>query len=89
MTTADKALHDLTLALIYLTRLSNERNLKGYWDTVPFSAWKGYDFAVLDKLDEEGFLIDKHRNKSVVITEEGVVKAREILAQYGIQDWEK
>ena len=84
---ADEALHDLTLALIYLSRQSDNR--KTFWDVTTFSAWKNYEWKILDQLDEEGFIYDKHGRKSVYISEEGVLKAREILGKYGIADWEE
>ena len=92
MTGAEEAVRELTLALtlaiIYLTRLSNERNLKGYWDTVPFSAWKGYDFDVMDELMEKDFTRGSIREKSVILSKKGMEEARRIIAKYGIEDWE-
>ena len=87
MIPADEALHDLTLALIYLSRQSASK--KTFWDVKTFSAWKNYEWKILDQLDEEGFIYDKHGRKSVYISEEGVLKAREILGKYGIADWEE
>ena len=92
---ADEALHDLTLALIYLSRQSDSK--RTFWDAHSlnhslfslFSAWKNYEWKILDQLDEEGFIYDKHGRKSVYISEEGVLKAREILGKYGIADWEE
>ena len=87
MTTPDQALRDLTLALIYLTRQANSNTPADYWRVDSFRSWKSYDWDTLDKLDSEELIINIHRNKSVIITEEGVKRAREILRQYGIKDW--
>ena len=46
-------------------------------------AWKGYDFGIMDNLDEEGFINSgKHRNKCIVITEKGEKYAEELLKKY-------
>ena len=89
MTSPEQALHDLTLALIYLTRQANTKNPADFWKVTDFRAWKSYDWDVMDKLDEEELVVNVHRNKSVIITEDGVRKARQILEQYGIEDWKK
>ncbi len=83
---ADEALHDLTLALIYLSRQSDSK--RTFWDITTFSAWKNFEWSVFDQLDEEGFVYDKHGRKTVYISEKGVIRAREILEKYGIADWE-
>ena len=85
--TADKALHDLTLALIYLSRMSAAKHGRDYWDITDFQAWKNYDWDTIDELDHEGFVSSRHGNKSMWLTADGVVKAREILSTLGIEDW--
>ncbi len=41
-------------------------------------AWKGYDFEVLDRLYEKGYIFNpKNRSKSVVFTQEGLAKAKD------------
>ena len=82
----DQALHDLTLAMIYLTRFKEKGRLRS--ENQLFHAWKSYDWDTLDKLSEEELIIDRHGNKSLYLTEEGEQKAKEILEQYGIRDWE-
>lgn len=83
----EQAMHDLTLALIYLTRMSEERKGSDLWDIKDFRAWKNYEWDTVDKLDEEGLVSSKHGNKSLWLTEDGVKKAREILDRLGIEDW--
>ena len=82
----DQALHDLTLAMIYLTRFKEKGRLRS--EDQLLRAWKSYDWDTLDKLSEEELIIDRHGNKSLYLTEEGEQKAKDILEQYGIKDWE-
>lgn len=52
-------------------------------------AWKGYDFDVLNQLDEEDLIRQgRYRSKSVGITEEGLKLAQSLLDKYNINDWE-
>jgi hypothetical protein len=42
-------------------------------------AWKGADFEVMNRLFEKGYILDpRNKNKSVVLTEEGLVRSREL-----------
>lgn len=84
---ANDAMHDLTLALLYLSRFIENPKCEDYWDEDTYRAWKGYDFGVLDKLEEEEYVFGKHGNKSIYISKEGIEKAREMLDKYGISDW--
>jgi len=46
-------------------------------------AWKGFDWDVLDRLFEKGWILDpKNKAKSVVLTEEGLAKAREFFEKH-------
>ena len=43
-------------------------------------AWKGHSFEVLDRLYEKGYIYNpKGKVKSVVLTDEGLAKAREVF----------
>lgn len=43
-------------------------------------AWKSHSFEVLDRLYEKGYIYNpKGKSKSVVLTDEGLVEAREIF----------
>lgn len=84
---ASEAVKELTMILLYLTRFS---------EGVPFSeaedffAWKGYDFDVLNKLDDENHIrqgVHPSRSKRVYITERGMKLAKELLGKYQIKDW--
>ena len=83
--TAEQALHDLTLTLIYLTRFTESKST--FFSDIPFQAWKNYNWNTLDELDEEGLISSNHRSKSLWITEDGVKRAREIMKGLGIEDW--
>lgn len=46
-------------------------------------AWKGYDWDVLDRLHEKGWIFDpKNKAKSVALTEEGLAKAQEYFSKH-------
>lgn len=85
--TRKEAIENLTLALLYLTRFND-----GEKYNAPFNemAWKNYDFDAINALDEKGLIYDtrtRHgRGKYAYLTEEGRVKAREILATLDIED---
>ena len=82
----DKQIIDeLTLILMYLTswkddnRFSNENDLY---------AWKGYNFDSLNNLEESDYIRQgshPSRTKSVYLTEEGRLKAKELIEKYNIK----
>ena len=46
-------------------------------------AWKGFDFRVLDRLYEEGFIRDpKNRARSVVLTGEVLARSEELFEKH-------
>ena len=62
---------DAVLALLYLTM----------WDDRPGTyAWKGHDWAAMDRLHQKGYITDpKRKTKSVAITDEGKAKAEHLF----------
>ncbi|KXA94393.1 hypothetical protein AKJ65_04535 [candidate division MSBL1 archaeon SCGC-AAA259E19] len=72
----EKEIENLTLLLIYLTSW-DENPKKRYGDRPIIRAWKGYNFAVLDRLQEKGLITFTRGAKSVYLTENGVKRARE------------
>ena len=66
---------DLTLMLLYLN---------SFGDAGSCRSWKGYDFDDLNKLAEEGFISEGRRAKSVVLYDEGIERAKELCAEYGL-----
>lgn len=88
-TEAKKALEELTLALMYLTRFTDE---KDFYSAKYFQAWKGYDFDILNKLSEQEYICDGRRpsrTKSVGLSNKGILQAQKILEKYKIDDWKK
>ena len=84
-TETKKAIKELTLLLMYLNRFTEEKDFKTAKD---FYAWKGYNFDIINELDEEDFIYQgKYRNKSVYITEKGIEEAKKLLEKYKIKDY--
>ena len=85
-TNPKKAVKELTMMLMYLTRF-NESDRFG---TNPDITWKGYDFNVINELDEEDYIRQgSHRSKSVAITEEGIKLSQSLLNKYNISDYRR
>jgi hypothetical protein len=59
---------ETVLALLYMTLHDYNR------------AWKGFDWDVMDRLYQKGFIQDpKNKNKSVVLTEEGLQRSEALF----------
>jgi hypothetical protein len=59
---------DAVLALLCLTLHDENR------------AWKGFDFEVMDRLYEKGYIFDpRGKSKSVVLTQEGLARSKELF----------
>lgn len=85
-TNPEKAIKELTMLLMYLTRFNEGDRFRTNMDM----AWKGYDFDIINELDEEDYIRQgNHRSKSVAITEEGERLAKELLDKYNISDWSR
>ena len=64
---------EAVLALLHLTLHDGARA----------RAWKGHDWDALNRLHEKGFISDpKGKAKSVVLTEEGEKRSRELFQKY-------
>jgi len=62
---------EIVLALLQLT-------LHDY-----YRAWKGFDWEVLDRLYEKGWIENpRNKAKSVVLTEAGLAKSADLFQQY-------
>ena len=86
---AEKAMQELTMMLIYLSRFTQGDR---FTDTKDFYAWKGYNFDVLNKLSDSDYIRQgdcPSRSKSVYITDSGIKQAKELLNKYGIEDWKQ
>ena len=65
---------EVTLALLWLTRFK---------DPVGVRAWKGQDWETMDRLHSKGYISDpKSKAKSVVLSEEGEKRSKELFAKY-------
>jgi hypothetical protein len=63
----DRKIDEAVLAVLYLTLHDGNR------------AWKTLDFDAMDRLHAQGFISDPAVHaKSVMLTEEGIAKAREV-----------
>ncbi len=83
-TNPEKAVKELTMLLMYLTRF----NEGGRFESDLDMAWKGYDFDIINELDEEDYIRQgSFRSKSVAITDKGMKLSRELLGKYNISDW--
>ena len=71
---------EYTLALLYL--VSYERH-----EGTGVRAWKGFDWETLKRLYEKGYISNPvGKAKSVGMTEEGFLKAKELFEKYFIKD---
>lgn len=65
---------DMMLALLFLTTFEDGPVLR---------AWKGMDWDISDRLHEKGYIANpRGKTKSVVLTEEGAKRSRELFEQY-------
>jgi hypothetical protein len=67
-------LEDLTLVLLYAWSWCEKIGKSLY----VVRSWKGYDFEVLDRLSEKGYIFGSHRSKSVILTDEGLKRGEEL-----------
>ena len=82
---AKDAMKELTLMLMYLSRITEEKDFKNAKD---FYAWKTYDFETVDALEDEGLVYQGKKSwKRVFLEEKGMEKAKSLLEKYGISDW--
>lgn len=77
----NETVKELTLILMYLTSFYDNKIAK---ELDVRSAWKGYDFDILNQLNEEELAVGKPRNKSVCLTEEGIELAKQLCQKYNI-----
>ena len=85
---AEEAMKELTMLLMYLSRFS-QRNR--FVDSEEYYAWKGYDFDIINSLDEDDYIRQgshPSHTKSVYITDSGISYAKELLEKYGISGWD-
>jgi len=79
----EKEIKELALLLLYLTSWEEKEK---YMPEPLYRSWKGYPFEILNKLEEEGFITQGRRSKSVHLTEEGIRQAEELKKKYKITE---
>lgn len=68
MSIDERKIDEAVLGLLYLTLDKSGR------------AWKGFDFRVMDRLHEKGFIENPvNENKSVTLTEKGMAESRRLF----------
>ncbi|MBO4816291.1 MAG: transposase [Clostridia bacterium] len=73
---------ELTLLLLYLTSWKE----KDIFENDCMRAWKGYDFDILNSLEEENLIGGStHKAKSTYLTATGSNKAKELMKKYNIE----
>jgi hypothetical protein len=75
----EQRIRDLTLMLLYLTSWEEKEALHGKI----FRSWCSYDWDALDALKDEELIYGSRKAKSVYLTDEGVVRAKELLEAMG------
>lgn len=78
----EEQIKELTLLLLYLTSWKE----KDPFGDEYMRAWKGYDFDVLNELQDEHFIGGStYKAKSTYLTESGVAKDKELMEKYNIK----
>ena len=77
----EEKIKELTLLLLYLTSWKE----KDVFGEECMRAWKGYDFDILNCLEEENLIGGStHKAKSMYLTENGIDKAKKLMSKYNI-----
>jgi hypothetical protein len=79
----NETVRELTMLLLYLNAWEEKNPLDG---EIFLRSWKGYDFDVLNELNEVGMIYDDRKAKSVLLTSAGEAYAKKLLASYGLSD---
>jgi hypothetical protein len=79
----DKNIKDLVLLLLYLTCWEEQ--------TVAESgkirrSWKGYPWDALNTLEEDEFITQSRRAKSVCLTDDGIKRGEQLKKKFKIKD---
>jgi hypothetical protein len=74
----ENEIKDITLLLMYLT---------GWIETSPrnedsFRTWIGYGYQTVNKLKEDESIIHIPNHKSIILTDKGIIKAKELQKKY-------
>ena len=70
----EEKLDEVVLALLYVTRFKDGPNMR---------TWKSYEWSILDRLHEKGFIDNpKSKSKSVVLFESAEVEGEKLINKY-------
>lgn len=78
----EQAVEELSLMLLYLTRFHDNNEFCRYMEP----SWKGYDFEVLNRLEQEEYLYQPKKTKISYLSEAGKERARKLLEEYHLAD---
>ena len=85
MNGSEQTIKELTLMLLYLTSWQ-DKPARMRPDAAGRVSWKGYAFDTLDAFLEEGLIHGERRSKLVILDDSGIIKAKSLLAQYGVTE---
>lgn len=77
----EEKIKELTVLLLYLTSWNEKiigENVK--------RSWKGYDFDILNELEDIGIIYGGKKSKSVCFTEEGNEAAEKLVQKYMLNE---
>ncbi|MDE1971225.1 MAG: transposase [Patescibacteria group bacterium] len=72
-----QALEELTLLLISMTTWTEDMHGSSFT-----RAWKGYEFDILDSLEQKGYISGSRKSKSVRLTDEGIKEGQKLISKY-------
>lgn len=81
----EQTVKELTLMLLYLASWQ-DRPARMRPEADGIISWKGYRFEILNALEDEGYIYGERRSKLVTLDDNGILKAKELLAKYGISE---
>ena len=77
----EEQIKEITLLLAYLTSWKEkDRLLKQEFK----KSWKGYDFDILNKLNEEEYIYQENKKKYFIWEEKGIDEAKRLIKKYKI-----
>ena len=48
-------------------------------------SWKGYDYGIINKLDEEEYIYQENKHKYFILTKKGIEEAEKLMQKYKIE----
>ncbi len=77
----EEQIKEITLLLAYLTSWDEkDRLLQQEFK----KSWKGYDFDILNKLNEEEYIYQENKKKYFIWEEKGIDEAKRLIKKYKI-----